>query len=67
MQSRHIDISLELQIEDGLLSGRASDGDGGVRSFSGWLGLVDAIDQLVEAEDRAPATHSSNGSKEETS
>ena len=65
-QSRHIEISLELQIDDGLLSGRATDGDGAARSFTGWLGLVDALDSLVEAENSLPATHSSNGRKEDS-
>ena len=58
---KRIEISLELQIEDGLLSGRATDGDGASKSFAGWLGLVDAIDALVEGEAPAPATQNSNG------
>jgi hypothetical protein len=65
-QSRHIEISLDLQLDEGLLSGRATDGDGATKSFAGWLGLVDAIDSLVEAEDSVPAAHSSNGVKEES-
>jgi hypothetical protein len=63
-QPKRIQINLELQLDDGLLSGRASDGDGGVRSFSGWLGLVDAIDALVEGEAPAAAAATSNGLKE---
>jgi hypothetical protein len=61
MQSRHIQISLELQIDDGLLSGRATDGDGAAKTFAGWLGLVDAIDALVEGEAATPAAQNSNG------
>jgi hypothetical protein len=60
-QPRRIQISLELQIDHGLLSGRATDGDGAGKSFAGWLGLVDAIDALVEGEARTPAPQNSNG------
>jgi hypothetical protein len=66
MQSRQLKISLELQIDDGLMSGRATDEYGATRSFSGWLGLVDAIDALVDPETRIPITYSSNGLKEDT-
>ena len=50
MQSRQLQIRLELELEDGQLSGTATHADGATRSFSGWLGLVHAIDALVEAE-----------------
>lgn len=61
MQSRQIEINLDLQLDEGLLSGRATDGDGVSKSFAGWLGLVDAIDALVEGDARTPATQNSNG------
>jgi len=58
---KRVEISLELQIEEGTLSGRATDGDGATRAFAGWLGLVDAIDALVEGEARTPAPKHTNG------
>jgi hypothetical protein len=49
-------IRLELHLGDGSLTGRAEDGDGAVREFSGWLGLIAAIDDLV-AEAAADLPH----------
>jgi hypothetical protein len=40
-------ITLELQVEEDSLTGRASDGDGGEREFAGWVGLMAALDELV--------------------
>jgi hypothetical protein len=43
-------ISLELRLSAGSLSGRAENGDGGEREFSGWLGLLAAVDALLPPE-----------------
>jgi hypothetical protein len=40
-------ISLELQLDHDWLGGRASNGAGESREFSGWLGLLAAIDALL--------------------
>jgi hypothetical protein len=47
MQSTTAVISLELSLEGDSLSGSASNGNGGRREFSGWLGLVSAIEALI--------------------
>jgi len=46
MTSRAVTITLELRLADDELDGRASDGTGEDRSFSGWLGLLVAIDAM---------------------
>jgi hypothetical protein len=48
---KSIHLDLELEVTDGSLSGRVHDGSAPVRAFSGWLGLVGAIDALI------PDTH----------
>lgn len=42
-------IRLELRHEDGCLKGHAECGDGR-RAFTGWIGLLAAIDELVGSE-----------------
>ena len=50
-------VRLELEAEDGFISGRAIDGDGASRDFTGWVGLTGAIDALVtDAAERPPET-----------
>jgi hypothetical protein len=44
---RH-EIRLELLVAEDSLSGRASDPCGASREFVGWVGLVAAIDALVQ-------------------
>ena len=48
MASRAVTITLELRQAGDELDGRASDGNGDGRSFSGWLGLLVAIDALLQ-------------------
>ncbi len=43
-----VTITLELRQAGDELDGRASDGDGDGRAFSGWLGLLVAIDGLLQ-------------------
>lgn len=46
-------IRMELSVDGGLPTGRASDDSGRVKDFTGWLGLVAAIDELLSrTEDR---------------
>jgi hypothetical protein len=50
-------ITLDLEVNDDFLSGRIRDGSGAGRPFSGWLGLMAAIDELLAAagaEDSRP-------------
>jgi hypothetical protein len=58
MTSRAVTITLELRLAGDELDGRASDGSGDGRAFSGWLGLLVAIDALLNA---APETTNVNG------
>jgi hypothetical protein len=55
MTSRAVTITLELRLAGDELDGRASDETGADRSFSGWLGLLVAIDAMLNA---APETTS---------
>jgi hypothetical protein len=47
MQTKTAAISLELNLDGDSLSGRASDEAGTRREFSGWLGLMSAIEALI--------------------
>jgi hypothetical protein len=49
MESSNITIRLELRYEDGCLTGIAQNGDGR-REFTGWIGLLAAIDELSGGE-----------------
>jgi hypothetical protein len=51
MTSRAVTITLELRQAGDELDGRASDDTGEDRSFSGWLGLLVAIDALLQNAD----------------
>ncbi len=45
-------LTVELQLTDDAFTGRARDDLGAERDFHGWLGLIAALDELV---DTAPA------------
>ena len=47
MTSRAVTITLDLRLAGDELDGRASDGSGSDRTFSGWLGLLVTIDALL--------------------
>jgi hypothetical protein len=49
MESSTTTIRLELRYEDGCLRGLAENGDGR-REFTGWIGLLAAIDELSGGE-----------------
>jgi hypothetical protein len=48
MQSSTTTIRLELRYENESLTGRAMNGSG-EREFTGWIGLLAAIDELIGA------------------
>jgi len=60
MHGRQFTITLHLQVSGDSLSGRVDDGSGREHDFTGWLGLVAAIDgaltgsngRAVPAEER---------------
>jgi hypothetical protein len=49
MAKRAVTITLELRLAGDELDGRATDGNGLDRSFSGWLGLLVTLDSLLDA------------------
>jgi len=49
MTTRAVTVTLELRLAGDELDGRASDGNGADRSFSGWLGLLVTLDALLDA------------------
>lgn len=51
MEARDITVTLELRSSGDALTGCARDEHGVERRFSGWLGLVAAIDELVGETD----------------
>jgi len=54
MTTRAVTITLELRLAGDELDGRASDGIGTERPFSGWLGMLVTIDSLLSAADDNP-------------
>ena len=63
--SERVHIDLDLVVEGGEVRGSAADGRQR-RRFAGWLGLIAALDALVERRDRAatpsPSRNDSQGS-----
>jgi hypothetical protein len=51
MDGNYVSISLELRPEDRSFTGCATTSDGSEREFSGWLGLMSAIDALLYEEE----------------
>lgn len=47
MADADISITLELDFEGDALTGRAIDPQGTAHSFSGWIGLVSVLDELI--------------------
>jgi hypothetical protein len=50
MNANPISISLELRLEDDSFAGRAETDSGQARDFTGWLGLMGAIEALLDSE-----------------
>ena len=44
-------ITVQLELDADSFSGRADDDRGAGREFSGWLGLIAALDELIEGAD----------------
>ena len=61
MTSRAVTITLELRLAGDELDGRASDETGEDRSFSGWLGLLVAIDAMLNAAPELERTSTAAG------
>jgi hypothetical protein len=56
MENRTVTITLQVEVHGDEVNGRASDGAAATRDFSGWLGLVGAIDALLGFPPDAGAT-----------
>jgi hypothetical protein len=50
MDATPTSISLELRVQDDSFAGRATADSGRRRDFTGWLGLMGAIDALLATE-----------------
>jgi hypothetical protein len=50
MQTHTAAISLDLTVNGDSLAGRATDEAGTSREFSGWLGLVSVIEELISTD-----------------
>ena len=59
MARRTAVIRLELHLADDSLTGHASDGTGSTRDFVGWMGLLSAIDTLLDGNAPMPTAPSS--------
>jgi hypothetical protein len=47
MTARSVHIAVDVSVDGEEISGQASDGVGDPRRFSGWLGLISALDALL--------------------
>ena len=54
VEDRTITITLELRVAGESLTGSATEAGGAAREFSGWLGLVSALDALVPSAPPLP-------------
>jgi hypothetical protein len=50
MNASPISISLELRVDQDSFAGRATTGSGQQREFTGWLGLMGAIEAFLSLE-----------------
>jgi hypothetical protein len=48
MEARDLTITLDLRVDEESITGRATDGAGQAREFSGRLGLITAIESLMD-------------------
>ncbi len=49
MNETKVTFSLELEFAEGALRGKVVPPDGSAREFTGWIGLLGVIDQLLAA------------------
>jgi hypothetical protein len=47
MDRTTLTLTVELELDDEAFSGRASDDLGASRQFTGWLGLIASIDDII--------------------
>ena len=51
MNEHTLSIGLELDLTGDSLTGRIAHGEGVVTTFQGWIGLIAALDRLVQAHE----------------
>ena len=61
--TKNTQITLDLEVTDDFLSGQARNGSGTGRPFSGWLGLMAAIDELLAEAGRKEEQEDMDGSQ----
>ena len=49
MDRTTLTLTVEIELDDDAFRGRASDDQGASRQFSGWLGLIASIDDMIGA------------------
>jgi hypothetical protein len=59
VESTRVTIDLDVDVAGEFLSGHASNGQGAQRDFRGWLGLVGAIDALLDDDNDLEAQEDS--------
>jgi hypothetical protein len=59
MSASSVQIVIDVHLDGQEISGHASDGVGESRRFSGWLGLIGALDALL-------AAHTTDAKEQET-
>ena len=52
MPTSPLRLTVDLEVDGKQISGRAGDGLGQAERFSGWLGLISAVDRLLERDER---------------
>lgn len=47
MSAVSVQVAIDVRVDGQEISGHATDGDGHTQRFSGWLGLIGALDALL--------------------
>ena len=47
MSAMSVQLAIDVVVDGSEISGHATDGDGRTQRFSGWLGLIGALDALL--------------------
>jgi hypothetical protein len=59
--ARRVEIMVDVRVDDGEITGEARDAVGRCRPFLGWLGLIGALDGLLEDTPDRPSPAGPDG------
>ncbi|HEY2651835.1 MAG TPA: hypothetical protein VGI50_07940 [Solirubrobacteraceae bacterium] len=62
MPTSPLRLTVDLEVDGKQISGRAGDGLGQPERFTGWMGLISAVDRLLERD--AGRAHGDDGAPE---